>query len=410
MSLDPHKYRQDFPILSEKIYGKSLVYFDNAATTQTPTQVTDVLVEYYNKYNSNIHRGVHYLSNKSTEGAENARLKVQKFINAAHSHEVIFTAGTTESVNLVANSFGECYISEGDEVIVSEMEHHSNIVPWQMLCQRKKATLKVLPFNDEGELMTEKLGDLITDRTRILAVNHISNSLGTINPIKEIIDFAHSKNVPVLIDAAQSVQHKKIDVQALDADFLVFSGHKLYGPTGIGVLYGKEKYLNEMPPWQGGGEMIKEVTFEKTSYNELPFKFEAGTPNYIDAIGLGAAIDYVEAIGLDEIDAYEQELLAYATAKFEAIPSLRIYGTAKNKTSVISFLVEGIHFYDMGMLLDQMGIAVRTGTHCTEPVMQHFGIDGTVRASFAFYNTKEEIDALFVGIEKVCKMFGVKTA
>ena len=410
MSLDPHKYRQDFPILSEKIYGKSLVYFDNAATTQTPTQVTDVLVEYYNKYNSNIHRGVHYLSNKSTEGAENARLKVRKFINAAHSHEVIFTAGTTESVNLVANSFGECYISEGDEVIVSEMEHHSNIVPWQMLCQRKKATLKVLPFNDEGELMTEKLGDLITDRTRILAVNHISNSLGTINPIKEIIDFAHSKNVPVLIDAAQSVQHKKIDVQALDADFLVFSGHKLYGPTGIGVLYGKEKYLNEMPPWQGGGEMIKEVTFEKTTYNELPFKFEAGTPNYIDAIGLGAAIDYVEAIGLDEIDAYEQELLAYATAKFEAIPSLRIYGTAKNKTSVISFLVEGIHFYDMGMLLDQMGIAVRTGTHCTEPVMQHFGIDGTVRASFAFYNTKEEIDALFVGIEKVCKMFGVKTA
>ncbi len=410
MSLDPHKYRQDFPILSEKIYGKSLVYFDNAATTQTPTQVTDVLVEYYNKYNSNIHRGVHYLSNKSTEGAENARLKVQKFINAAHSHEVIFTAGTTESVNLVANSFGECYISEGDEVIVSEMEHHSNIVPWQMLCQRKKATLRVLPFNDEGELMTEKLGDLITDRTRILAVNHISNSLGTINPIKEIIDFAHSKNVPVLIDAAQSVQHKKIDVQALDADFLVFSGHKLYGPTGIGVLYGKEKYLNEMPPWQGGGEMIKEVTFEKTTYNELPFKFEAGTPNYIDAIGLGAAIDYVEAIGLDEIDAYEQELLAYATAKFDAIPSLRIYGTSKNKTSVISFLVEGIHFYDMGMLLDQMGIAVRTGTHCTEPVMQHFGIDGTVRASFAFYNTKEEIDTLFVGIEKVCKMFGVKTA
>ena len=410
MTLDINKLRQDFPILSEKIYGKPLVYFDNAATTQTPTQVTDIIVEYYNKYNSNIHRGIHYLSNKSTEGAENARLKVQKFINAAHSHEVIFTSGATESVNLVANSFGECYISEGDEVIVSEMEHHSNIVPWQMLCQRKKATLKVLPFNDNGELMIEKLEDLITDRTKILAVNHISNSLGTINPIKGIIDFAHSKNVPVLIDAAQSVQHKKIDVQALDADFLVFSGHKLYGPTGIGVLYGKEKFLNEMPPWQGGGEMIQEVTFEKTTYNELPFKFEAGTPNYIDAIGLGAAIDYVEAIGLDAIDAYEQELLAYATEKFNAIPGMRIYGTAKNKTSVISFLVEGIHFYDMGMLLDQMGIAVRTGTHCTEPVMQHFGIDGTVRASFAFYNTKEEIDALLAGIEKVCKMFGVKTA
>lgn len=410
MTLDINKLRQDFPILSEKIYGKPLVYFDNAATTQTPTQVTDIIVEYYNKYNSNIHRGIHYLSNKSTEGAENARLKVQKFINAAHSHEVIFTSGATESVNLVANSFGECYISEGDEVIVSEMEHHSNIVPWQMLCQRKKVTLKVLPFNDNGELMIEKLEDLITDRTKILAVNHISNSLGTINPIKGIIDFAHSKNVPVLIDAAQSVQHKKIDVQALDADFLVFSGHKLYGPTGIGVLYGKEKFLNEMPPWQGGGEMIQEVTFEKTTYNELPFKFEAGTPNYIDAIGLGAAIDYVEAIGLDAIDAYEQELLAYATEKFNAIPGMRIYGTAKNKTSVISFLVEGIHFYDMGMLLDQMGIAVRTGTHCTEPVMQHFGIDGTVRASFAFYNTKEEIDALLAGIEKVCKMFGVKTA
>lgn len=410
MTLDPNKYRQDFPILSEKIYGKALVYFDNAATTQTPTQVTDIMVEYYNKYNSNIHRGVHYLSNKSTEGSENARLKVQNFINAEHSHEVIFTAGTTESVNLLANSFGECYISEGDEVIVSEMEHHSNIVPWQMLCQRKKATLKVLPFNDNGELMIDKLPELITDRTKILAVNHISNSLGTINPIKEIIDFAHSKNVPVLIDAAQSIQHKKIDVQALDADFLVFSGHKLYGPTGIGVLYGKEKFLNEMPPWQGGGEMIQEVTFEKTTYNELPFKFEAGTPNYIDAIGLGAAIDYVEAIGLDEIDTYEQELLEYATEKFEAIPGMKIYGTAKNKTSVISFLIDGIHFYDMGMLLDQMGIAVRTGTHCTEPIMQHFGIEGTVRASFAFYNTKEEIDALLAGIEKVCKMFGVKTA
>ncbi|MDE5419372.1 cysteine desulfurase [Labilibaculum sp. DW002] len=405
MTIDIENIRKDFPILEEMIHGKPLVYFDNAATTQTPSQVTDVMLEYYNKYNSNIHRGVHYLSNKSTEGAENARLKVQKFINAAHSHEVIFTGGTTESINLVANSFGECYISEGDEVIVSEMEHHSNIVPWQMLCQRKKATLKVIPFNDKGELMIEKLPDLITDRTKILAVNHISNSLGTINPIKEIIDFAHSKNVPVLIDAAQSVQHKKIDVQALDADFLVFSGHKLYGPTGIGVLYGKEKFLNEMPPWQGGGEMIQEVSFEKTTYNELPFKFEAGTPNYIDAIGLGAAIDYVETIGLDSIDAYEQDLLKYATEKFEAIPGMKIYGTAKNKTSVISFLIDGIHFYDMGMLLDQMGIAVRTGTHCTEPVMQHFGIEGTVRASFAFYNTKEEIDSLYNGILKVCKMF-----
>ncbi len=408
MTIDIKNIRKDFPILEEMIHGKPLVYFDNAATTQKPRQVIDEMVKYYYKYNSNVHRGVHYLSNKSTDGNENARILVQNFINAKHSHEVIFTSGTSESVNLVANSFGDRYISEGDEVIVSELEHHSNIVPWQMLCERKKASLKVLPFNDKGELMIEKLDDLITDRTKIVAVNHISNSLGTINPIREIIKIAHAKNVRVLIDAAQSIQHKKIDVQELDADFLVFSGHKLYGPTGIGVLYGKEELLNEMPPWKGGGEMIAEVSFEKTTYNELPFKFEAGTPNYIDAIGLGAAIEYVENIGIQKIDAYEQELLAYATEKLLSIDGLKIYGTAAEKTSVISFLVEGIHFYDMGMLLDQMGIAVRTGTHCTEPVMQHFGIDGTVRASFSFYNTKEEIDALYNGILKVCKMFVVK--
>ena len=405
MTIDIENIRKDFPILEEKIHGKPLVYFDNAATTQKPRQVIDEMVKYYYKYNSNIHRGVHYLSNKSTDGNENARILVQNFINAKHSHEVIFTSGTSESINLVANSFGDRYISEGDEVIVSELEHHSNIVPWQMLCERKKATLKVLPFNDRGELMIEKLNDLITDRTKIVAVNHISNSLGTINPIREIIKIAHAKNVRVLIDAAQSIQHKKIDVQELDADFLVFSGHKLYGPTGIGVLYGKEELLNEMPPWKGGGEMIAEVSFEKTTYNELPYKFEAGTPNYIDAIGLGAAIEYVENIGIENIDAYEQELLAYGTEKLLSIDGLKIFGTAAEKTSVISFLVEGIHFYDMGMLLDQMGIAVRTGTHCTEPVMQHFGIDGTVRASFSFYNTKEEIDSLYNGILKVCKMF-----
>ena len=405
MTIDIENIRKDFPILEEKIHGKPLVYFDNAATTQKPRQVIDEMVKYYYKYNSNIHRGVHYLSNKSTDGNENARILVQNFINAKHSHEVIFTSGTSESINLVANSFGERYIFEGDEVIVSELEHHSNIVPWQMLCERKKATLKVLPFNDRGELMIEKLNDLITDRTKIVAVNHISNSLGTINPIREIIKIAHAKNVRVLIDAAQSIQHKKIDVQELDADFLVFSGHKLYGPTGIGVLYGKEELLNEMPPWKGGGEMIAEVSFEKTTYNELPYKFEAGTPNYIDAIGLGAAIEYVENIGIENIDAYEQELLAYGTEKLLSIDGLKIFGTAAEKTSVISFLVEGIHFYDMGMLLDQMGIAVRTGTHCTEPVMQHFGIDGTVRASFSFYNTKEEIDSLYNGILKVCKMF-----
>ncbi|MFA8435681.1 MAG: SufS family cysteine desulfurase [Marinifilaceae bacterium] len=407
MTLDITKIREDFPILQEMVHGKPLVYFDNAATTQKPQVVIDKLVEYYSKYNSNIHRGVHYLSGKSTDATEGARDIVQRFINAKHRHEVVFTGGTTESVNLMAHSFGERYIGEGDEVIVSEMEHHSNIVPWQMLCERKNAVLRVLPFNDEGELLVNELNDLISDRTKIVAVNHISNSLGTINPIKEIIDIAHARNVPVLIDAAQSVQHKKIDVQELDCDFLVFSGHKLYGPTGIGVLYGKEKYLEEMPPWQGGGEMIQEVTFEKTTYNELPFKFEAGTPNYIDSIALGTAIEYVESIGLEEIDAYEQELLAYATDKLSSIEGLRIIGNAANKTSVISFLVEGIHHYDMGMLLDQMGIAVRTGTHCTETVMQHYGIDGTVRASFAFYNTMEEIDALYKGILKVCKMFGL---
>jgi cysteine desulfurase/selenocysteine lyase len=405
MTLDIQKIRKDFPILEEKVHGKQLVYFDNAATTQKPHQVIDEMVKYYYKFNSNIHRGVHYLSNKSTDGNENARKIVQNFINAEHLHEIIFTRGTTESINLVANSFADCYIQEGDEVIVSELEHHSNIVPWQLVCEKKKAVLKVLPFNEQGELMIEKLDGLITERTKIVAVNHISNSLGTINPVKEIIQIAHKRNVRVLVDAAQSVQHKKIDVQDWDVDFLVFSGHKLYGPTGIGILYGKEDLLNEMPPWQGGGEMIKEVHFEKTTYNELPFKFEAGTPNYIDAIGLGAAIEYVEGIGLENIDAYEQELLAYATEKLSTIPGLKIYGTAKEKTSVISFLIEGIHFYDMGMLLDQMGIAVRTGTHCTEPIMQHFGIDGTVRASFSFYNTKEEVDALYNGILKVCKMF-----
>lgn len=405
MTIDINKIRKDFPILEEKIHGKALVYFDNAATTQKPRQVIEKLNEYYYKYNSNIHRGVHYLSNKSTDGNENARGIVQNFINAKHSHEVIFTSGTTDSINLVANSFGDRYISDGDEVIVSEMEHHSNIVPWQLLCERKKAKLKVLPFNDRGELMVEKLDDLISNRTKIIALNHISNSLGSINPIREVIEIAHAKNVRVLVDAAQSIQHKKIDVQDLDVDFLVFSGHKIYGPTGIGVLYGKEELLNEMPPWKGGGEMIQEVSFEKTTYNELPFKFEAGTPNYIDAIGLGAAIEYVQNIGIEEIDAYEQELLEYATKKLLTIEGLKIYGTAAQKTSVISFLVEGIHFYDMGMLLDQLGIAVRTGTHCTEPVMKHFGIDGTVRASFSFYNTKEEIDVLYKGILKVCSMF-----
>lgn len=405
MTLDINKIRADFPILQEKVYGKPLVYLDNAATSQKPQQVIDKIVEYYLKYNSNVHRGIHYLSNKSTDACENARKVVQQFIKAKHEYEIIFTRGTTEAINLVAHSFGEKYVNEGDEIIVSQIEHHSNIVPWQMLCERKNAKLKVIPCNEKGELEIDKLQELITNKTRIIAVNHISNSLGTINPIKEIIDIAHAKNVPVLIDAAQSAQHKKIDVQALDCDFLVFSGHKIYGPTGIGVLYGKESLLNEMPPWQGGGEMIDSVSFEKTTYNILPFKFEAGTPNYIGTIALATAIEYIEDIGLDNIDRYENELLQYATEKLLTIPGLKIYGTAKNKASVISFLIDGVHPYDLGMMLDQLGIAVRTGTHCTETVMQYFGIEGTIRVSVAFYNTKEEIDVLHKSILRVVAMF-----
>ncbi len=404
MTLNVEAIRNDFPILAEKVHEKTLVYFDNAATTQKPLQVIDAIETAYRKFNANVHRGVHYLSTKATVENENARKTVQKFINAEKSCEIIFTKGTTESINLMAYSFSDRYISEGDEVIISEMEHHANIVPWQLACKRKKAKLKILPFNNNGELCIEQLENLITNRTKILAISHISNTLGTINPIKEIIEIAHSHHVKVLVDAAQSVQHKKLDVQELDVDFLAFSGHKLYGPTGIGILYGKEKLLNEMPPWQSGGEMIKEVRFEKTTFNELPFKFEAGTPNYIGAIGLAKAIEYIEKIGLKNIEAYEQELLQYATKKLTTIEQLTIYGTAQQKTAVISFLVKGVHFYDMGMLLDQMGIAVRTGTHCSEPIMQHFGIDGTVRASFSFYNTKKEIDDLHEGILKICKM------
>ncbi len=405
--LDVKKIREDFPILGETVYGKPLVYLDNGATTQKPKQVIDKIAEYYLKYNSNIHRGVHYLSNKCTDANEEAREIVRSFINAEKTREVIFTSGTTESVNLIANSFGYKFINEGDEVIVSEMEHHSNIVPWQMLCERKGAVLKVLPFDENGELILDKFSDLFTDRTKLLCVNHVSNSLGTVNPIKKIIDYAHSRNVHVVIDGAQSVQHIAVDVRELDCDFFVFSGHKLYAPTGVGVLYGKEKLLEEMPPWKGGGEMISEVSFAKTTYNELPFKFEAGTPNYVGNIALGEAIRYVQNIGIDNIADYEHELLTYATEKLSKIEGLEIFGKAKCKASLISFLVKGIHPYDMGTMLDKMGIAVRTGTHCTETVMQHFGISGTVRASFAFYNTKEEIDILVAGIEKICKIFKI---
>jgi cysteine desulfurase/selenocysteine lyase len=406
MKFDVNKIREDFPILQEKVYGKSLIYMDNGATSQKPKQVVEKIVECYYKYNSNIHRGVHYLSNKCTDIHEESREIVRSFIGASSTKEIIFTAGTTESVNLLANSFGQKFISKGDEIIISEMEHHSNIVPWQLLCERSGAKIKVLPFNEAGELLIDELDNLITDKTKLLCVGHVSNSLGTVNPIKEITEIAHSKGVKVLIDAAQSVQHIKIDVQDIDCDFLVFSAHKLYGPTGVGVLYGKENLLDQMPPWQGGGEMIETVSFDKTTFNELPFKFEAGTPNYIGNIALGEAIRYIECIGIDNIALYEEELLTYATEKLSSIPGMRIYGTARNKASLISFLIEDLHPYDVGTLLDKMGIAVRTGTHCAETVMQHYDIPGTIRASFAFYNTKEEIDILYEGLMRICKIFG----
>jgi cysteine desulfurase/selenocysteine lyase len=405
MALTIDKIREDFPILKETIYNKPLVYLDNAATTQKPQVVLDKLIEVYTKYNANIHRGVHYLSNKATTETENARLTVQKFINARHSHEVIFARGATEGINLVAHSFGETFIHAGDEIIVSEMEHHSNLVPWQMVAEKRGARVVKWPFNQAGELELNQLGKLISDKTRIIAVNHVSNSLGTINPVKEIVTLAHQHGIVVMIDGAQAVQHLKVDVQELDCDFYVFSGHKIYGPTGIGVVYGKEHWLNRMPPYQGGGEMIESVSFEKTTYNQLPFKFEAGTPNYADSIALATAIDYLTALGLDDIATYEKELLDYAEAKLLTIPGLEIVGTAKKKTSVISFNIKGLHAYDVGTLLDKMGIAVRTGTHCTEPVMIHYGISGTVRASFAFYNTRDEVDQLHQGLLKVIELF-----
>jgi cysteine desulfurase / selenocysteine lyase len=405
MKLDINKIRKDFPILQEKIYNKALVYLDNAATTQKPKCVIDTLTEYYSKYNSNIHRGVHYLSNFTTEANEKARITVQNFINAKKSNEIIFTSGTTESINLVAFSYGEAFINEGDEIIVSEMEHHSNIVPWQLLCERKNAKIKVLPFDDNGELKIDLLESLISEKTKLITVAHVSNALGTINPIKQIINTARKHNVHVLIDGAQAIQHIKVDVQELDCDFYVFSAHKIYGPTGTGVLYGKEDLLNAMPPYKGGGEMISTVSFEKTTFNELPFKFEAGTPNYIDIVAFAKAIDYIQDIGIDNIKEYEDYLLDYATQKFNELDWIRIIGTAKQKSSVISFHIKGMHFYDIGVLLDKMGIAVRTGTHCAETVMQHFDIDGTARASFAFYNTTEEIDKLIAGLIRIKQMF-----
>ena len=396
--------REDFPILNEKVYGKTLVYLDNAATTQKPQAVIDALNDYYLHINSNIHRGVHCLSQLATNEFEKARETVRQYIHATSTQEVIFTRGATESINLVAASFGRTYLHEGDEVIVSEMEHHSNIVPWQLTCEEHGAKLKVLPFNDKGELIINELEQLITDRTKIVAVAHVSNSMGTVNPIEEFIRIAHAHNVPVLIDGAQAVAHCPVDVQALDCDFYCFSGHKMYAPMGIGIMYGKSQWLNEMQPYQGGGEMIKDVTFEKTTYNELPFKFEAGTPSVGDVIGLRKAIEYIQSIGLEQIAAYEQDLLTYTTEKLSKIDGMRFIGEAAHKTGVISFLVGNIHPYDMGVLLDHQGVAVRTGHHCTQPIMTHFGIPGTVRASFALYNTFEEADMLVAAVEKAKNM------
>jgi cysteine desulfurase / selenocysteine lyase len=402
--MDVNKIREDFQILTQKVYGKQLVYFDNAATTQKPKQVIYAIVNYYTTINSNIHRGVHYLSQQATVAFEDSRKAVQKLINAANNYEVIFTRGATESINLIASTFGRKYVGKDDEVIITAMEHHSNIVPWQMLCDEKGAKLKVVPFNDRGEMDMEAYKSMLNERTKIVAIAHVSNALGTINPVKEIIEIAHKQNIPVMVDGAQAVPHLKVDVKDLDCDFYCFSGHKMYGPMGIGIMYGKEKWLEEMPPYMGGGEMIKNVTFQKTVYNDLPYKFEAGTPNVGDGIALEAAIRYINNIGYEDIGKYEHELLNYATNRLLEIDGLKIYGTAKNKSGVLSFIVGKIHPYDMGTILDKLGIAVRTGHHCAQPVMDIFKIPGTLRASFAIYNTKEEVDILIDGINKAKQM------
>lgn len=406
MTFDIQSIREDFPILSHQVYNKPLVYLDNAATTQKPRCVVEKIENGYYNVNANIHRGVHFLSQEATEAHEEARRTVQRFLNARSSNEIIFTRGTTESINLVASSFTDECMSAGDEVIVSVMEHHSNIVPWQIQAAKKGISLRVIPMNDKGELLFDEYRKLFTEKTRLVAVTQVSNVLGTVNPVKDIIAIAHEQGVPVLVDGAQSTPHMKVDVQDLDAEFFVFSGHKIYGPTGIGVLYGKEEWLDKLPPYQGGGEMIATVSFEKTVFNELPFKFEAGTPDYIGSTALAEALHYVEKIGMDRIAAQEQDLLEYATAQLKQIEGMRIFGEAADKGAVISFLVGNIHHYDMGMLLDRLGIAVRTGHHCAQPLMQALGIEGTVRASFSFYNTREEVDVLVRGIERVRQMFG----
>ncbi len=403
LMFDVQKIRKDFPILQREVNGKPLIYFDNAATSQTPLQVIDVIVDYYSNYNANIHRGVHSLSQEATDAYEDARLKIQTHFNAKHSHEIIFTSGTTHGINLVANGFSSL-LKKGDEIMVSALEHHSNIVPWQMLCERTGATLKVIPMNQNGELILSEYDELLNENTKLVFVNHISNALGTINPIEYIIKEAHKVGAAVLVDGAQSCPHIKPDVQALDVDFYVCSAHKMCGPTGVGMLYGKEEWLNTLPPYQGGGEMIAEVSFEKTTYAGLPHKFEAGTPNICGGIAFGAALDYMNTIGFENIATYEHELLDYGTAELLKIEGLKIYGTAKNKTSVISFNVGSIHPYDIGTILDKMGIAVRTGHHCAQPIMDFYKIPGTIRASFMFYNTKAEIDAFITALKKAIMM------
>lgn len=397
------KIRKDFPILNREVNGKPLVYLDNAATSQTPQQVIDVIVDYYSTYNANIHRGVHTLSQEATDVYEQARIKIQQHFKAAKSHEIILTSGTTHSINLVANGFSSL-LQKGDEILVSAMEHHSNIVPWQMLCERTGAILKVIPMNNNGELLMEAYHKLLSDRTKLVFSNHVSNALGTINPIEELIEAAHKVGAAVLIDGAQAAPHIKPDLQALDVDFYTISAHKVCGPTGVGMLYGKEEWLKKLPPYQGGGEMIAEVTFEKTTYADLPHKFEAGTPNICGGIAFGAALDYMNGIGFEAIATYEHELLEYATAELLKIDGLKIYGTAVHKTSVISFNIDGVHPYDIGSILDKLGIAVRTGHHCAQPIMDFFNIPGTVRASISFYNTKEEVDVLIEGVKKARQM------
>jgi cysteine desulfurase/selenocysteine lyase len=405
-AFDVEQVRRDFPILQQKVHGKPLVYLDNAATTQKPLAVMEAMENYYRRDNSNIHRGVHTLSERATEHYEMARTSIQRFLNAADSKEIIFVRGTTEAINLVAQTYGRQNVGSGDEVLITAMEHHSNIVPWQMLCDEKGAKLRVAPINDQGELLLGEFERLLGPKTKLAAVSHLSNALGTINPVQEIVRMAHAKNIPVLVDGAQAAPRMQVDVQELDCDFYAISGHKMYGPTGIGALYGKAKLLEAMPPYQGGGDMIASVTFEKTVYNRLPYKFEAGTPNIADTIGLGAAVEYLEQLGVEDIERHERDLLAYATRQVGAIPGVNIVGTAKEKAGVLSFTIDGIHPHDIGTILDSEGIAVRTGHHCAQPVMQRFGIPATARASFGLYNTREEVDALVAGIHKVIEVLG----